>query len=412
MSLNTLIDIVSKKLSITKFQVVESIYNVINISGDRFNEIRYEDVKRLLDGNESLILDEMINLKVIKKMILCECLLTEDSEFIGEEDKICPKCRNSIRDNNHEVYDYYLLDRNEKEQIIFLLNSLAEEEYITEFTRGNFKDLIRKKDFIIPFIGSGVSIPLNLPSWGEMIRNLKSELEAPLIPAFTRYVDTGNYLKALSFLEENTLLDKELIKEKIVDEFEKIPKDVLYQNDNNYVDLYNMNSKFYITTNYDNLLTDYISKKEPSVSVAYTWKDIINMQNFLRENKKRVLHIHGHIQKTDTMIVTEEDYKNLYQNTSIKDNLLGIMGTNNLLFIGFSFNDEFFKMLYKDITSSIKGNHYILLPNVTMDKAKKIMEDAPGLRVIGLNIKTDCEGKYIQQDFVQAVRTVLKQLII
>lgn len=56
--------------------------------------------------------------------------------------------------------------------------------------------------------------------------------------------------------------------------------------------------------------------------------------------------------------------------------------------------------------------HYILLPNVTMDKAKKIMEDAPGLRVIGLNIKTDCEGKYIQQDFVQAVRTVLKQLII
>ncbi|WP_066391041.1 SIR2 family protein [Neobacillus mesonae] len=407
MSLITFLNTATKELEITEYRVLEKVLNIIHQTGDRFNEFKYKDV--IKNEMDLFIINELIKNEVLIKSLLCECTTNDISAFIGYEDKNCPTCGKSVLDNNHETIDYYSIK--EKSKIESLINELSIIEYVIDFTMGNLTDLIKKKESIVPFIGSGVSIPLDLPSWGSMIKDLKDEMEEMFRPAFLRYIDSGNYLKALTYLQENSLLDKDQIKEKIYGEFDKIPKDILYKEDSNYPDLYNLKPPFYITTNYDNFLTDYISKIESNVTVPYTWKDIINTQNLILENKKRVFHIHGHIQKQDTMIVTDEDYIDLYNQTNLKDKLLGIMGSNYLLFIGFSFNDEFFKKLYIDITSSIKGIHYIILPNISLENAKKISAKAPGLRIIGINVQKDEKGKYIVQDYVRAVRTVINTLI-
>lgn len=408
MSLITFLDIATKKLNITEYRVLEKVLNIIQQTGDRFNENKFKEV---IKGDLDLfIINELIKHEILIKSLLCECTTNDISAYISHEDKSCPICSKSVLDNNHELIDYYAIK--EKSKIEKLLNDLSLKEYVIGFTMGNLTDLIKRKESIVPFIGSGVSIPLDLPSWGSMIRDLKDNMEEMFRPAFLRYIDTGNYLKALTYLKENSLLDTNQIKEKIYEEFEKTPKDILYREDSNYPDLYKLEPPFYITTNYDNFLTDYISKVEKSVTVPYTWKDIINTQNLISENKKRVFHIHGHIQKQDTMIVTDEDYIELYDQTNLKDKLLGIMGSNHLLFIGFSFNDEFFKKLYIDIISSIKGIHYVILPNISLENAKKISAEAPGLRIIGINVQKDEKGKYIVQDYVRGVRTIINRLII
>jgi hypothetical protein len=408
MSLITFLDTVTKELKMSEYRVLESVLNIIHQTGNRFNEIKFKDV--IKNEKDSFIINELIKNDILIKSLLCECVTNDISSFIALEEKYCPSCQKSVLDNNHETTDYYSIK--DKSQIESLLNEFSIKEYVIDFTLVNLNDLVKKKESIVPFIGSGISIPLELPSWGSMIKDLKDEMEEEFIPAFLRIIDSGNYLKALSYLKDNSLVDIDQIKERIQEQFEKTPKDILYRADNNYPDIYNLRPPFYITTNYDNFLTDYISKIENNVTVPYTWKDIVNTQNLISENKKRVFHIHGHIQKPDTMIVTEEDYIVLYNETNLKDKLLGIMGSNHLLFIGFSFNDEFFKKLYIEITSSIRGVHYIILPNITLDNAKKISAIAPGLRIIGVNVQKDEKGKYIVQDYVRAIRSVINKLII
>ncbi|WP_347318582.1 SIR2 family protein [Rossellomorea sp. RS05] len=410
MSLITLTDTVIKEFNISHYRALITIASILQKTGKSFNEAKLNSVIETLGEMEKDIFSKMVEFELISKKWHVSCHINEETFVCKTDASNCESCSQMLNNSNHEITDYYKLKKGAMRELENLTREYALQEYLIGFTNHNFEELVKRKDNIIPFIGSGASVPVGLPSWGQMILRLQDNIEEDFRPPFIKYVKQGNFLKALSYLKEHSLLSTDQIKEMIRDDFDKVPADVLLVKDSNYKDFASISSKTYITTNYDNFLTDYISQIENSVAVPYTWKDIIDTQNLLHENKKRVFHIHGHVQKLDTMIVTVEDYIELYKDQIFKDKLLGVMASNHLLFIGFSFQDEYYKELYTRIISSINGVHYIVLPNVTLEEAKKISQEAPNLRVIGINVKKDENSYYIMSDFIQAIRTLIIHL--
>ncbi|MBE7141780.1 SIR2 family protein [Bacillus paranthracis] len=227
-------------------------------------------------------------------------------------------------------------------------------------------------------------------------------------PPYKRYLERGEYLKALEYLQEHSIITTEAdIKEEILKNFSRADIKSAFSTPNNYLDLFNLKSEFYITTNYDNALTSIATKLGP-FTLPYTLADLTDLPVFLRENRQRVLHIHGNIEKPETMIVTKNDYESLYNGNKIVQMLLAIMGNKSFLFLGFSFQDEFFKNLYLKIISQIQGNHFIIMPNISLSDAKLLSQN--NLKVIGINVETDEQDRYVMEDYVQGIRTILKQL--
>ena len=103
------------------------------------------------------------------------------------------------------------------------------------------------------------------------------------------------------------------------------------------------------------------------------------------------------------MIVTKDDYDTLYEAEKIKHVLNGIISNKTLLFIGFSFKDEYFKDLYDKIFNFIKGEHFIIVPNLHPFDADELLKR--NLIPIGVNV-----DKNEKHDFVKAIKTVLEEL--
>ena len=239
-----------------------------------------------------------------------------------------------------------------------------------------------KEENLVPFIGAGLSKPFNIPDWDQLIRRLSDEyLEASkeIKPTVEAYLHKKDFWSAIKIILEFASVSESDIQEEIALIIEdEIGKSEI-STDHNYVDLANLNFKVYLTTNYDHLLTKYMNR-DNYVPLVLSEIDF-NTQNMFRTKKKRVFHLHGHITNPGTIVITKDQYKKLYNNRKYDDILKLFTGNKSLLFIGFSFDDQFIKEMIKDHKDYFKGNHFILLDNPSDVLVKELKRDY-GLNVI------------------------------
>ncbi|USK41735.1 SIR2 family protein (plasmid) [Cytobacillus firmus] len=265
-----------------------------------------------------------------------------------------------------------------------------------------FLDSLRK-DYhdgnVIPFIGSGLSVPFKVPAWGDMIRSLtKKYVEEDFL---TNLIDVdlsrNDYWKAVDNLLEYTVLTEEDIQEEVVkliqDRKIKLEDDTLH----NYSDLRNMNYfRFYLTTNYENLLHQYLNYDIQPVSLS----DIqFNTQGIFNQN--RVCQLHGTSSNAGTIVLSRKSYEKLYSSKKYDDLLRLVTGTKKLLFLGFSFDDQFIKTLIKQHKESYRGEHYILLNNPSPEKIKKLRQE---YRLITIPYKAENSSHVIE------IRKILQEI--
>src|SRR5690606_22770593 len=133
-----------------------------------------------------------------------------------------------------------------------------------------------------------------------------------------------------------------------------------------------------LTTNYENILNDYVKCDVPLIL-----KDVdFNTQELF--DTKRVFHLHGYLANPGSIVISNESYKDLYANKKYNELLKLVTGTRKLLFIGFSFDDQFLRQLIKDHREYFKGDHYIILDNPSESKVRELKEDF-GLNTIRYN---------------------------
>jgi hypothetical protein len=157
---------------------------------------------------------------------------------------------------------------------------------------------------------------------------------------------------------------------------EKEPPDFSLEEHRNtpYAVLADLNLPIYITTNYDHFMEAALkSKGKEPVSEFCRWSE--KLSNYARqaempyafdkkkryqpsETKPLVYHLHGDIDIPRSMVLTERDYIDFVINLNKNDEKLTLpspirtaLATSSLLFIGYSFEDITFRVIFQGVMS-------------------------------------------------------------
>ncbi|MBK0295832.1 SIR2 family protein [Bacillus sp. S34] len=414
MSFVHLINTVSDKLGMSEDQSTINLFNFMDRIGYKsFSLKKLNQLDYAID-----LVNILIEFGILMKVTNYTCLKIGESDNTYFEDVKCKYCNSLIVQDkdSHEINIYYKYSDKIKGQALFdyLNNKLKEidmNQYLMKDYIENFEELKENLSHVVPLIGSGMSKPFGLPVWSELLINLEGKVRENDRDGYLELVREGDYMEALSFLKQHSLLrtDKQ-VQGEISRTFKKNLRLNIPKLNHNYFDLLSLEFSNYLTTNYDNILytLQLQQKLQGYTPQPILWSEIEDAQNLFLRNKGQLVHLHGMIHKESSMIVTKESYENLYNNPNYTETFMMFMSNKSLLFIGFSLNDKFFVDLYRKVISKIGGTHYLIAPNVSFRKAQKFAED--NIKVIGINVKTTADKYLDEKDFVKSIRSVLKAM--
>lgn len=237
-----------------------------------------------------------------------------------------------------------------------------------------------KQGNVIPFIGSGLSIPYNIPDWGGIIKEcaLSMGIEdvngkgTSLMSILNYNLEIYDYWEAVKIIKRYLNRTDEDIQEFITKKINKCIPSKLDDIDNNYKDLAKYEFNIYFTTNYDHIIQKYLDTNFVPVNLKDVKTNIQNLMSDIENN--RIFHLHGNISDSSSIVISEEKYEELYKNNVYKALFSVFSGVKTFLFIGFSFNDVFIKRIIKDNNEFFKSKHYIILANPEMETIKYLKE--------------------------------------
>ncbi|QUL57055.1 SIR2 family protein [Paenibacillus tritici] len=297
--------------------------------------------------------------KIVEKIHLT-CGEYEEDAVILITVTECPVCKQSITEDDHELEPLYQINFETEEYSSIkrdvsgrLLNVFLDREY-----SNNYRDLCENISNVIPLVGAGLSVPLEAPSWKELFLEFGDLISEDFRGTYEAMIKTGDYFSGIPVLYALSKRVKEDVQLKPI-AAEIIERKIKYDIPNerhNYIDLLKVKFPYYLTTNYDNALNHY----SPKFSVPLEIEEIENVQKFVSENKFRVIHIHGILDKPNSLVLTKDDYIKKYTDDTYTKKILALMAHKSLLFLGFSFSDEHFTELYKYVRQIVGGRHYII----------------------------------------------------
>lgn len=194
-----------------------------------------------------------------------------------------------------------------------------------------------ENDTLTIFVGAGFSKfaetnTIKFPSWEELMLPFKKDLQT----TETDYLKVAQ-LYAIEFGEYRL--------------YEKL-KDVipLHANPSDlHVQLFRMNPRYVVTTNFDNLLEKTINEQ----GLIY---DIIKSdEDFVKSTlPQKLIKIHGDLD-AHNIVFKEDDYLNYANNRPLLDNFLRhILSSTTVLFLGYSYSDNNIKQIAKWIEKQSK----------------------------------------------------------
>lgn len=248
---------------------------------------------------------------------------------------------------------------------------------------------------LIPFVGAGFPRNIdNFPDWDQFVRddlNTDLGIKPPSniwyifkknnIRATEYYVYKKGYIKARIGnpnppLSEIIEKGKEQLSSLLTKKFDNIiydsPKWEVY---NNFIGL----DKFSLiyTTNWDKTLED-TCKNILGTNGCFMAPSQSKWREYLKNHwgGKCIIKYHGDYRNHNTIIATETDYMERLMNR----NLLDVKFEHDLthydfLFIGFSFDDVFIKLILYQVNHMLKNISHSLLPEIFMVSIKKNLND-------------------------------------
>lgn len=264
---------------------------------------------------------------------------------------------------------------------------------------GILDELVKKNEFPIIFIGSGISKRYlkNYPSWLELLEKIWKEIEK------CEGEKKRNFYSELNFISEK--LEKEKIEDKdfhvnieIASTIEENLKDLYYKDkfkienltqeetyknkinpfkkylanifSNN--ELINSNSeelkefknmlrksRVILTTNYDTFIEECFEENEREILKKYIGqKGLFQGGNGYCELYK----IHGSIEEPNSIVITEEDYREYDKNSIlITSKIVSSLLNSPIIFLGYSLTDLNIKNIIKNFSNSLDEREKSLL---------------------------------------------------
>lgn len=243
-------------------------------------------------------------------------------------------------------------------------------QYIQELN-----DAYLQKRLVI-FYGAGLSMQLGLPSWSDLIQYVMEKvIESPQQRReCSEEIKKGSFWDAMERVKDIAKVNDARIKS-LIAECIKSSQDnnveILSAKDNNYRDLAESEVSIFITTNYDT----FLNKVDPQCD-SYDidgLKDQANANFFSRsEKRKRVLYLHGHVNKESSIIITKKAVEEIYRNEKWISVFQGLLNNYHILFLGVSLSDEYLRKFLSKNVENTKNSYFVITSeNVEMD-CKKI----------------------------------------
>lgn len=184
---------------------------------------------------------------------------------------------------------------------------------------------------LVLFVGAGVSANSGVPTWKQLIDEMKKEL-----PNSINY-ETDDLKVAQAYKDmrgEKEYLDK--VKE-ILRHNKVIPNPI-------HEAIFNLNPVHILTTNYDDLLEQELETEFKQYDIIREDLDLPNMIY-----SSALVKMHGDFLKNN-IVLTETDYYNYSRNFPlIRAFIQSVFATKLVVFIGFSFNDLNLKMILNEV---------------------------------------------------------------
>jgi len=202
---------------------------------------------------------------------------------------------------------------------------------------------------VILFVGSGLSRPLGLPSWEELIKHMAEELgfdPEVLVGPGADYLQVAEFYKLRkgSIGELRSWMDRNW---SVTDE--------KLQNSKVHKQIVDLGFPLIYTTNYDNNLERAFELHGRTVSKVASVVDIADAKN----DRTHVIKFHGDFSDDNSIVITETDYFERLEFESPLDLRLrsDVLG-RTILFVGYSLKDLNLRLLLYKLKRTWDGTAY------------------------------------------------------
>lgn len=246
-------------------------------------------------------------------------------------------------------------------------HEIIEEILAFHSNRKRYIDLCAalKNGYLIPFVGSGMSIPTGLLSWSDFLRDLRNhslmteEALEDLLSEW-KYEDAAEQLAAAM---PERLFD-ECIEHKLrIDDPDKICGAVIF--------LPHIFNNLVLTTNLDDLLELLYDIRGCQFSHILRGFEISKYRQIRANSERMLLKFHGDCRKREGRVLGRTEYDITYaSNSPVREELSMIYRNNSLLFIGCSLNPDRTVGLLGEVAKFDQGmpKHYAFLQHSNNSK--------------------------------------------
>ena len=235
------------------------------------------------------------------------------------------------------------------------------EELLNYSANGNrYVDLIDavRRQQVIPFVGSGMSVPSGLPTWAEFL--LKTGEYAQCDSSeLVRLIDCAAFEEAADLLADrmNPLLFAERVEHELrITEPNSINGPVCL--------LPRLFPSLVMTTNLDNVLESLYEWCELPFSYTLNGKEISDYRRLKDPEERFLIKLHGDCQNQHSRVLLSTEFDEAYAAESpLRDEVTLLYRQNSLLFLGCSLGSDRTVRLVNDIADSDKHmpKHYAFL---------------------------------------------------
>jgi signal transduction histidine kinase len=208
----------------------------------------------------------------------------------------------------------------------------------------------------VAVVGSGLSITAGLPSWPQLLEAMIKECDEHCVG-----FSDGNELRQMlahgEFLPVADECVKKLGKSLYRDFLQRIFKNPSACPTETHRLLLDLPFSAILTTNYDTLLEQSVSrtKKKASPAPVYTHKNNAELERLAGNKSFFILKLHGHIDNVETVVLTYQNYRDIYRNEVYRRTLSTLLATRRLVFIGYGLRDPDLNYLLEEQNSIYKN---------------------------------------------------------
>lgn len=179
------------------------------------------------------------------------------------------------------------------------------------------------------FVGAGISLGSRLPSWGELMSHLRTDLGKEIGPS-------TDYLHIAELFE--TKHSRQVLVQYLKDRL----GDVRFQLTKTHELIVGLPVQRIYTTNFDTLLEQASQKKQINRNVIFNTAHV----GFSDTSTLSIVKLHGDLADPASIVISARDfYSYLARNPAVADLLKVELQTHTVLFLGYSFGDPNLAMI-------------------------------------------------------------------